>query len=246
MTIRLRFAIALAALGVLHIALPFHLEMTGLCCLALAAALALLELLHRKGARKTYCALLALTLLGSAAVAGATGYVALQEHDDLSADAPPSYVVVLGAQIHGDRPSRTLRERLDRAAAYLAQDPDTLCIVTGGQGADEQQTEASVMAAYLEAAGIDPARIVQETASTTTRENLQNAAAIAAAQGKDAARPLIVTSEYHLCRARYIARTLGLTASTLGSRTTPYLLKVNYDLREVFALVKAFFIARGA
>ena len=155
-------------------------------------------------------------------------------------------MVVLGAQTHGSRPSRTLRERLDKAAEYLTAHPDAFCVVTGGQGADETQTEASVMAAYLEAAGIDPARIAQETQSENTRENLQNAAAIAEGRGLDASRVLIVTSEFHLRRASYIAGTLGLCPSQLGSRTTPYILRLNYELREVFALAKAIVVASRA
>ena len=80
-----------------------------------------------------------------------TGYIILGEGDTADTDAPPEYVVVLGAQIHGSRPSRTLRERLDKAAGYLEEHPEAFCVVTGGQGADETQTEASVMAAYLTA-----------------------------------------------------------------------------------------------
>ena len=43
------------------------------------------------------------------------------------------FVVVLGAQTHGDRPSRTLRERLDLAAEYLEAHPAARVIVSGGQ-----------------------------------------------------------------------------------------------------------------
>ena len=102
------------------------------------------------------------------------------------------------------------------------------------------------MAAYLTAAGIDPDRIAQETQSENTRENLRNAAELAELHGLDASRVLIVTSEFHLRRASYIAGTLGLDASRLGSRTTPYILRLNYELREVFALVKAMYVAARA
>ena len=238
-------AAACAALGALHFATPFHLEMTGLCWLAFAAGFAVLALAERKNA----CSLARVVKLAMAAflallVAG-TGYIILGERDTAE-DAAPAYVVVLGAQTHGSRPSRTLRERLDRAAEYLTAHPDAFCVVTGGQGADETQPEAEVMAAYLTAAGIDPDRIAQETQSENTRENLQNAAAIAETRGLDASRVLIVTSEFHLRRASYIAGTLGLTPSQLGSRTTPYILRLNYELREVFALAKAMYVASRA
>lgn len=234
-----------AALGALHFATPFHLEMTGLCWLAFAAGFAVLALAKRKNARSLARVVkLAMAVFLAALVAG-TGYIILGERDTAE-DAAPAYVVVLGAQTHGSRPSRTLRERLDRAAEYLTAHPDCFCVVTGGQGADETQPEAEVMAAYLTAAGIDPDRIAQETQSENTRENLQNAAAIAETRGLDASRVLIVTSEFHLRRASYIAGTLGLTPSQLGSRTTPYILRLNYELREVFALAKAAYVAARA
>ena len=234
-----------AALGALHFATPFHLEMTGLCWLAFAAGFAVLALAERKNARSLARVVkLAMAVFLAALVAG-TGYIILGERDTAE-DVAPAYVVVLGAQTHGSRPSRTLRERLDRAAEYLTAHPDAFCVVTGGQGADETQTEASVMASYLESAGIDPDRIAQETQSENTRENLRNAAELAESRGLDASRVLIVTSEFHLRRASYIAGTLGLDASRLGSRTTPYILRLNYELREVFALVKAMYVAARA
>ena len=242
---RLLFAAICAALGILHLVTPFHLEMTGLCWLAFAAGFAVLALLEKKNARGWARAVKIAMAVFLAVLLAGTGYILLGERDTAE-DAEPAYVVVLGAQTHGDRPSRTLRERLDKAAEYLTAHPDVFCVVTGGQGADETQTEASVMAAYLEAAGIDPARIAQETQSENTRENLQNAAAIAEARGLDASRVLIVTSEFHLRRASYIAGTLGLRPAQLGSRTTPYILRLNYELREVFALAKAIVVAARA
>lgn len=247
MSARCRWALALALWGLLHLIVPYGLAMTGLCFLALSAVLGLLELAARRGApRAVSRVLIALPALSAGIVLAGTVYIVAQPAQQLCADAPPQYVVVLGAQIHADQPSRTLRERLDCAADYLTQHPDTLCIVTGGQGADEQQTEASVMAAYLTRIGIDPARIIPESDSHNTRENLQNAARIAADRGLDAARPLIVTSDFHTTRARYIAGTLRMTPSTLGSRTTPRFFQVNYALREVFAFVKAVIVAHRA
>lgn len=93
------------------------------------------------------------------------------------------FVVVLGAQTHGDRPSRTLRERLDLAAEYLEAHPAARVIVSGGQGADETQTEASVMDAYLRGKGIAAERIVQETQARTTREKSQQREKLAAEAG---------------------------------------------------------------
>ena len=112
-------------------------------------------------------------------------------------------------------------------------------IVSGGQGADETQTEASVMEAYLRGKGIAAERIVQETEARTTRENLINAKKLAEEAGISTETVLIITSEFHLSRAKFIARSLGMEPFGLGSTTTPWILKVNYELREAFSYVKA-------
>ena len=45
-------------------------------------------------------------------------------------------IIVLGAQVHKTRPSVVLQYRLDKAVEYLNDNPNTICIVSGGQGPD--------------------------------------------------------------------------------------------------------------
>ena len=59
------------------------------------------------------------------------------------------YILVLGAQVKESGPSVILRYRLDRTVSYLKENDNTLVIVSGGQGANEKATEASVMKEYL-------------------------------------------------------------------------------------------------
>lgn len=238
-------ALVAAALGMICIALPFHVGMTGVCLLLLAAVLAALELLRRKKAPRIWSRILiALTALGMAAVFGSMGLIIAQGRDDEMPQNAPEFVVVLGAQINGDQPSLTLKKRLDRAYEYMTEHPQATVFVSGGQGPDETQTEASVMAAYLERRGIAPERIVCEEQASDTRENLIFSAELAQARGVDTGGVLIITSDFHMARAKYIARTLGMTPYGLASATVPWVLKVNYELREVFAFVKAWWKAR--
>ena len=238
-------ALVAAALGVVCIALPFHVGMTGVCLLLLAAVLAALELLRRKKAPRIWSRiLLALTALGMAAVFGSMGLIIAQGRDDEMPQNAPEFVVVLGAQINGDQPSLTLKKRLDRAYEYMTEHPQATVFVSGGQGPDETQTEASVMAAYLERRGIASSRIVREEQASDTRENLIFSAELAQARGVDTGSVLIITSDFHMARAKYIARTLSMEPYGIASDTWPWILKVNYTLREVFAFVKAWWTAR--
>ena len=58
------------------------------------------------------------------------------------ADPDLDYLIVLGAQVKKDGPSRTLRLRLDKAAEYARQNPETILVLSGGQGRDELVSEA--------------------------------------------------------------------------------------------------------
>ena len=150
--------------------------------------------------------------------------------------AHPNAIIVLGAGVNGSTPSLSMCNRLDAALDYLGANPDALAVVSGGQGEGEDITEAEAMADYLTAHGIDSARIVQEDQSRTTRENLENSFAILRARGYDPADGVgIVTSEYHLCRAKRMARALGAKPVGIAAETTLPSMRINYFIREAFA-----------
>ena len=123
---------------------------------------------------------------------------------------------MLGAQVQGDQPSLTLKKRLDLALSYLNDHPQAKVIVSGAQGADEAYTEAYVMAKYLIEQGVDESRVIQEEQAHDTRENLEYSRVLAEQHGMDTASVLIITSDFHLCRAKYLARKLGMEPYGLG------------------------------
>ena len=69
-------------------------------------------------------------------------------------DCGKKYLIVLGAEVVGSKPSRSLRYRLDAAKHYLERFPESIAIVRGGQGEHEEITEASCMYDQLISAGI--------------------------------------------------------------------------------------------
>lgn len=83
-------------------------------------------------------------------------------------------VVVLGCKVYGEKASLTLRERLNAAYDYLLENEEAACVVSGGQGPDEDISEALCMYRYLEDKGIDASRLYMEDTSTSTQENLEN------------------------------------------------------------------------
>lgn len=124
---------------------------------------------------------------------------------------PADCLIVLGARVRPDgTPSHTLENRCRAAVETWRRESSGAFIVCGGQGADEPATEAAVMRAYLLEAGVPAELIFLEDRSTNTLENLRYARRIMEAQGMR--RAAVVTSDYHLTRALWIARDLGIDA----------------------------------
>ena len=83
------------------------------------------------------------------------------------------YILVLGAGLNGDKPSAVLEMRLEKARLYLQEHPQTVVIVSGGQGPTEPVSEAESMKNWLMEKGIPNSRIIMEDKSTTTAENIR-------------------------------------------------------------------------
>lgn len=150
---------------------------------------------------------------------------------------PLDYVIVLGAGLNADgTPSETLAYRLDRALDYLEApgNEKTRCVVTGGQGGDEPQTEASAMAAYLQEHGVASDRIILEEQATSTVENLRFSRELVPA----GARVGVITSDFHLFRALRIAEREGFSGVVgLPAPVNP-LYQPHNVLRECLVLAK--------
>lgn len=142
-------------------------------------------------------------------------------------------LLILGAQVKGDPayPSVSLRERLDESLVYLEENPKTEAVVCGGQGLDESDTEANVMAEYLKNHGISENRIVKEGTSTRTKENIQNAM-----DKKDLGTVVICTSDFHQYRALLLAKRLGLENVTGLPAKSDNSATFKMNLREIAAL----------
>lgn len=127
-----------------------------------------------------------------------------------------------------------LSERLEVAFEYLEDNPDVLCIVTGGQGENEDITEAKAMKDYLVNKGIDDFRILIEDKATSTVQNLEFSKKILD-ENNFGYNITIVTDGFHQYRASLIAKDLGLKPNALSAKTKPYLLPT-YWVREWFGI----------
>lgn len=150
-------------------------------------------------------------------------------------------LVVLGAQVMPDgSPCLALAARLDAARAYLDAHPGCRCVVSGGRGPNEPVSEAESMAAYLEARGVDAARVALEDRSRSTVENLRFSRRLLA-PGEE--RVGVVTNDFHLRRALAVARREQIREPRGVSAPSDRLYLPNYLLRE--CLCSALYLLRG-
>lgn len=144
------------------------------------------------------------------------------------------YIIVLGAQVYEKGPSSILKYRLDRALKYLNENENTKCIVCGGQGYNEPFAEAVGMKKYLKEQGISESRIIMETESQNTEQNIKNSL-----EYIDRGASIgIVTNNFHMARSLQIARENGIenASGIVAGMNNLYLL--NNMFREFFSEIK--------
>lgn len=174
------------------------------------------------------------------------------------------YVIVLGAQVKGDKPSKTLQYRLEKAYEYAAVHPNTVLVLSGGQGAGEGMSEARAMYEYLRKRGIPEGQMILEENSTSTYENLVYSKLIIINRETERRETLrhvmaeygyevppdeeitirigIVTSNFHVMRAKGIAKKIGMqNVAGIAAKSDPVLF-VHFCVRECFAILKDKFV----
>lgn len=130
------------------------------------------------------------------------------------------YVIILGARVKGENPTKSLMERIKAATEYLKKNPEVKVIATGGQGKNENVAEGLAIKRELLKNGISGDRIILEDKSKNTVENfrfslekienIENSKNILNNNKKNQKiKVLIVTNDYHIFRSKNIARKVG-------------------------------------
>lgn len=159
--------------------------------------------------RPVYCFAVALVLCGVAfSLLLSALMTAACFGDKKQAEQQDCTVLVLGCQVKGERPSASLKYRLDAALEFCETHPGVPVIVSGGRGDNEEVTEASVMREYLIRHGLDKAQVIAEEESLDTAENLTACRRIIKDRGLSE-RIVLVTSFYHQYRAGQRAHRAG-------------------------------------
>ncbi len=149
-------------------------------------------------------------------------------------------VILLGCKVNNGAPSLMLHRRLEAAYSYLSEYPDSVVVVSGGQGPDEAISEAECMKVWLISNGIDPSRIITEDKSTDTYENMEFSKKLLEENGLGT-DVVLVTDSFHQFRASMIAEKLDISTDSISSSTPAYLI-ATYWVREWFGIMEQIFL----
>ncbi len=160
----------------------------------------------------------------------------------LAAENPPpdgkTVLIVLGCKVRGETPSLMLNRRIMTACEFMKEHPDSVCVASGGQGADEDISEAECIKRVLVENGISSDRIILEDRSTSTDENIRFSKE-KIEENDLTGNITVVTNAYHQLRASMIAVNYGIESYAVSADTSLWLIPT-YWLREIFGVMYQF------
>lgn len=143
-------------------------------------------------------------------------------------------ILVLGCGVWGKTPSHMLEDRLLQGIELYENGASGKMLMSGDHG-QENYDEVNVMKDFAAERGVDTDDIFMDHAGFSTYESMYRAKDIFRAE-----KILIVTQDYHLHRAIYDARALGIEAYGVASNPREYGGQLYRDIREILARNKDF------
>jgi vancomycin permeability regulator SanA len=193
----------------------------------------------RTAVKKILIWLIVLAALFAASVNGVSAYVVSQVKDriispeEAAALEDVDCILVLGAGIRKDNtPSRILKDRLTQGIA-LYENGASEKLLMSGDNSREHYNEGQVMKDYAVGQGVPAEDIFQDHAGFSTYESVYRAKDIFQAD-----KIIIVTQDYHMYRALYIAEQLGIEAYGVSAEENTYGGQTYRDAREMLARAK--------
>ena len=189
--------------------------------------------------KKILLIILILCVIGVAALLGINFYVrgsvskyilSPDEASQLNADC----IIVMGAGVSDGVPSPMLEDRLLEGIALWESGASQKILMSGDHGSQDYD-EVNVMKQFAIDRGVPSSDVFMDHAGFSTYETMYRARDVFSAK-----KVVIVTQQYHLYRAIYVARQLGLEAYGVASDPREYAGQPIREAREILARVKDF------
>ncbi len=197
--------------------------------------------MKKKKIKIAFIILLCLAVAGASTIFGVNAYVKhiggsnIITVEDALELKDVDCIMVLGCQVKGDgNPSDMLSDRLKRGIELYDKGAAPKIIMSGDHGTKEYD-EVNTMKQVAVEPGVPSDDVFMDHAGFSTYESVYRAKEIF---GVD--KLVIVTQEYHLYRALYIAEKLGIEAYGVNSDYRTYWGQTHREVREILARCKDF------
>lgn len=198
----------------------------------------------RKTIKRLLIGVLVLGVLGAGTVLGINLWVTGSVSDRVLTEQAAAdlqdvdCVIVLGCQVRSDgSPSHMLEDRLKRGVALYKLGAAPKLLMSGDHGT-QYYDEVDAMKRYAVEADVPSEDVFMDHAGFSTYESMSRAI-----QVFEADKVIIVTQQYHLYRALYTAKALGIDAYGVAADYRQYSGQLARDVREVLARIKDFGMA---
>lgn len=187
--------------------------------------------------------LLALAILGIAAAVGISEYIKHYSDDKILTVEQAAQlkdidcIIVLGCRVNDITPSPMLSDRLTRGVEVWQSGAAPKLLMSGDHGRKDYD-EVNAMKQFALNKGVPSEDVFMDHAGFSTYESMYRAKEIFQAE-----KVIIVTQNYHLYRSIYVAEKLGMEAYGVNSDLQYYIKQDIYDLREILARDKDFFMS---
>ena len=185
------------------------------------------------------CCVLILSILGSSAVLIANAYVKgstapkILSPEEAAELEDVDCIIVLGCLVKADgTPSDMLADRISVGVSLYQNGTSPKLLMSGDHGQKEYD-EVNTMKSCAITAGVPSEDVFMDHAGFSTYESIYRAKEIFGAD-----KIVIVTQQYHLHRALYVAEALGIEAYGVSADLRSYAGQTKRDLREVLARIK--------
>lgn len=191
--------------------------------------------------RRILLVLLCLGIVGGGAVLGINAHVKqtaggqIVTQEEAAALTDVDCILVLGCGVREDgTPSHMLEDRLKQGVALYGLEASPKLLMSGDHGRVDYN-EVGAMKQYAVEADIPSEDVFMDHAGFSTYESLYRAKEIFGAE-----KLIIVSQEYHLYRALYIAERMGLEAYGVAADYRTYWGQTSREIREILARAKDF------
>ncbi|HHY82215.1 MAG TPA: DUF218 domain-containing protein [Clostridiales bacterium] len=144
-------------------------------------------------------------------------------------------ILILGAGVWGSRPSHMLEDRLLQGIELYKSGVSDRLLMSGDHGRKDYD-EVNTMKRFAVESGVPSEHVFMDHAGFSTYESMYRARDIFLVK-----KVIVITQEYHMHRALYIANKLGLDAYGVPSDFRIYAGQEYREKREVLARIKDFF-----